>query len=185
MCKNTPTPTIICHKHYWFDIFITNSYWMFVRSRVCILFKLGTWSHFLQVGFPMLLTRATMYNLQQFLVCIEFLKCLFWPCACMTRGGERKQRYLRKTAAKQLQKQTFWQINTNCQKNAHQQYFPYWTSEDEYPKTLHLFVEGAAKIDGEGRYQRIIMTRRHSAKLVNPNLDKWGYENNGNWICRK
>ena len=78
---------------------------MFVRSRVCVLFKLGTWSHFLQVGFSML-TRS-MYNLQQFLVCIEFLKCLSRPCACMTRGGERKQRYLRKTAAKQLQKQTF------------------------------------------------------------------------------
>ena len=81
--------------------------------------------------------------------------------------GERKQRYLRKTAAKQLQKQTFWQINTNCPELS-KACMSTTLSEDEYSKRLICWW----RPNWWERVSKGNMTSRHSTKLVNRNLQK-------------
>ena len=118
-----------------FDIIINISSWVSVSSRACVnvLFELQfctSWTF--QVDKKTLnLQVATIPHCPFWTLQVPPLTALVWQAA----GGERKHRYLRKTAAKQLRKQTFWQINPNCGElsEAH---------TSTYSKTSHLFVEG-------------------------------------------
>ena len=122
-------------KSIVFYIIINISSWVSVSSRACVnvLFELQfctSWTF--QVDKKTLQLASCNNSIFPFWTTkVPPLTALVWQAA----GGERKHRYLRKTAAKQLRKQTFWQINPNCGELSE-------ARTSTHSKTSHLFVEG-------------------------------------------